>query len=63
MVEGEAAQQLLQAHPQLPVLLRQPVERPLRQQVRAVVPVRHPVQPQAPEAPRPSTSPEPGFPS
>ena len=50
-VEVKVVQQLLQALPQLPVLLRQPVERQLRQ-VRVVVPL-HPVQRRAPEAPRP----------
>jgi hypothetical protein len=56
-------QQLPLVHPQLPVLLRQPVEPQLSQQVRVVVPVGRPALRQAPEAPRPSISQEPGFPS
>ena len=52
-MEGEA-QRLLQAHPQLPVLLRQPVEPQLRQQGRVVVPVQRPALRKGPEALHPS---------
>lgn len=51
MVEGEAPD--LQAHPQLQVLLRHPVEPPLRQQGRVVAPVR-PAPGKEPEALHPS---------